>query len=41
MALSLNREKIEVYPKQETDDGIEHEQTEYRSLPITRDRRWH
>jgi hypothetical protein len=28
MALSMNRQKIEDYPKQETEDGIEHEQAE-------------
>jgi hypothetical protein len=39
MALSLNRQKIEVYPKQVTEDAFEPEQTEDRSLPKTRERR--
>jgi hypothetical protein len=39
MAFGMNRQKIEVNPKQETEDGIEHEQTEDRNLPKTRDRR--
>jgi hypothetical protein len=39
--LNINRQKVEVYPKLERGDGIEHEQTEGRSLPKTRERRWH
>jgi hypothetical protein len=41
MAFSLNRQKIEVHPRQETGDGIQPEQTEDRSPPKTRDRKWH
>jgi hypothetical protein len=35
----MNKQMTEVYPKEETKDGIEHEQTEDRNLPKIRDRR--
>jgi hypothetical protein len=41
MTLRMNTQKVDVYPKPETEDDIAHEQREDKSLSKARDRRWH